>query len=75
MRFVYYNRVYQKRWLDYMARYCKTVKLIILYLVSPASYVTSKVKLDDEHLMLFRMTINICYYAAIISVYFIITNI
>jgi len=58
-----------------MARYYKALKLIMFYLVNPASYITSKAKLDDEHLMLFRMTVNICYYAAIISIYFIITNI
>ena len=57
-----------------MARYYKALKLIIFYIVSPASYITSKVRLDDGHLMLFRMTVNICYYAAIISIYFIITN-
>ena len=74
MKFVCYNKESAKRQLDYMTHYCKTLKLIIFYLVSPASYITSKVKLDDEHLILFRMTVNICYYTAIISIYFIITK-
>ena len=36
MRFVCYNKESAKRQLDYMTRYCKTLKLIIFYLVSPA---------------------------------------
>jgi hypothetical protein len=58
-----------------MNQYYEVAKLVALYLISPASYLVSKFNIDNENAMLFRMTINICYYTAIISVYFIITNI
>ena len=53
----------------------KFTSLILLYLISPASYLVSKFNIDNENAILFRMTINICYYTAVISIYFIITNI
>jgi hypothetical protein len=53
----------------------KFIKLILLYLISPASYLVNKFNIDNENAILFRMTINICYYTAVISIYFIITNI
>ena len=53
----------------------KFTRLILLYLISPASYLVSKFNIDNENAILFRMTINICYYTAVISIYFIITNI
>ena len=58
-----------------MNQYYEAAKLVALYLICPASYLVSKFNIDNENAMLFRMTINICYYTAIISVYFIITNI
>lgn len=59
----------------YMACYFKFIKLMLLYLVSPASYFVNRYKMDGENMMLLRMTINICYYTAIISIYFIVINI
>lgn len=53
----------------------KITTLTLLYLISPASYFVSRFNIDNENAMLFRMTINICYYTALISIYFIITNI
>ena len=53
----------------------KFTRLILLYLISPASHLVSKFNIDNENAILFRMTINICYYTGIISIYFIITNI
>lgn len=58
-----------------MANYFNFIKLMILYLVSPASYFVNRYKIDGENMMLLRMTINICYYTAIISIYFIVINI
>ena len=48
------------------------VKSMILYLISPASYFVKKYNIDGENMMLLRMTINICYYTAIISIYFLL---
>jgi len=58
-----------------MAKYFNFIKLLILYLISPASYFVNRYKINGENMMLLRMTINICYYTAIISMYFVIINI
>ena len=54
-----------------MNGFYEITKVIILYLFSPASYFISRYKIDKNNVMLFRMSINICYYTAIISLYFI----
>ncbi len=45
---------------------------ILIYIISPGSYLVSKYNLKEETIMLFRMTINITYYTAIIAILFII---
>lgn len=59
----------------YMVSYLSFIKLVILYLISPASYFVNRYKIDGENMMLLRITINICYYTIIISIYFIVINI
>lgn len=51
----------------------KASKSVMFYLISPASYVIYKAKLRDSDLILFRITVNICYYTFIISIYCILT--
>lgn len=72
---IVFNITRAGRDLNCMNQYYKIAKVVVLYLISPASYLVSKFNIDNENAMLFRMTINICYYTAIIIVYFIITNI
>ena len=52
----------------------KLYKLIILYLISPASFLAIKLNIDEDNIMLFRMTVNITYYTSIVAVFFIIIN-
>ena len=66
---------YKSKDLYLMNQLHKITTLTLLYLISPASYFVSRFNIDNENAMLFRMTINICYYTALISIYFIITNI
>jgi hypothetical protein len=47
-------------------------KLILLYLISPGLYLSSRYKLPADMGMLLRMTVNITYYTAIIAIIFII---
>ncbi len=55
-----------------MQRVYLLFKLILLYLISPGLYCSSKYKLSEDMGMLLRMTINITYYTAIIAIIFII---
>ncbi len=55
-----------------MQRVYLLFKLILLYLISPGLYYSSKYKLSEDMGMLLRMTINITYYTAIIAIIFII---
>ena len=49
------------------------MKKFLLYLISPASYFVSKYGIKDEEAMMMRMTINISYYTAVVTIYFLIT--
>ena len=55
-----------------MQRVYLLFKLILLYLISPGLYCSSKYKWSEDMGMLLRMTINITYYTAIIAIIFII---
>lgn len=55
-----------------MIKFYRLFKLVILYLISPGSYLVSKFKLREDTVMLFRMTVNITYYTTIIAIIFIV---
>lgn len=55
-----------------MQRFYLLFKLGLSYLISPGLYLASKYKLPEDKVMLFRMTVNITYYTAIIAIIFII---
>ena len=55
-----------------MQRFYLLFKRGLFYLISPSLYLASKYKLPEDTVMLFRMTVNITYYTAIIAIIFII---
>ena len=57
-----------------MNKFCRMYKLVALYLISPASFLVSKYRIDKANIMLFRMTINTTYYISIAAIIFIIIN-
>ena len=57
-----------------MEQFYKTCRLIGLYLISPASFLALKFKINEDNVMLFRMTVNTTYYTTIVALFFLITN-
>lgn len=57
-----------------LARITIIIIKTLLYIVSPGSFFTDRYMTPDENSMLLRMTVNICYYTAIIAAYFIIDS-
>ena len=57
-----------------MNKLCRMYKLVALYLISPASFLVSKYKIEEANAMLFRMTVNTTYYTAIVAIIFLIIN-
>jgi hypothetical protein len=57
-----------------MKQFYKACRLIGLYLISPASFFVPKFKINEDNVMLFRMTVNITYYTTIVALFFLITN-
>ena len=49
------------------------MKKLLFNLINPASYFVSKYGIKDEEAMMLRMTINISYYTAVVTIYFLIT--
>ena len=48
------------------------LQFVVLLLIAPGNLIAKWCKVSDQELMLFRMTINITYYTALVALFFII---